>query len=301
MHFMNEPIKRSSDIEDISKKHIIAPLITWVVPYLVKMRLSPNAVSILGMLSGVTAAYLIHFHSVSPFYSLAGLLMLLVWHVMDGADGRVARLTGKQSNLGKIIDGICDYIVFFSLYISLALVLMDVYGASIWYLVVAAGIAHAIQAGAFEMQRQEFEFWGVGKKSAELPSIIDADERITKLNGFAKLAAIIDVNYTRMQYKVTGLEQDIRPSFYRYLEENPDKVDEFRAAYRKECAPKVLKWAVMSPHYRSALIVFSCLIGRPELYFVTEVVILSIIQIALVNSQRGFNRALVRKLVQENG
>ena len=297
MNFMNEPIKRSSDIEDATKKHIIAPLITWVVPYLVKLRLSPNAVSILGMLSGVTAAYLLHFHSLSPLYSLGALLMLLVWHVLDGADGRVARLTGKQSELGKIIDGICDYIVFTALYVSLTLLLTQSYGNTIWYLVVTSGFCHAIQAGAYEMQRQEFEFWGVGKKSAELPSLIGTEEKIAKLSGFAKLAAKIDIAYTRMQYKVTGLEQDIRPSFYRYLEENPDKVDEFRSNYRKECSPQVLKWAIMSPHYRSMLIIFSCLIGRPELYFVTEVVILSLAQLLLVKTQRNFNRELVKKLV----
>ena len=297
MNFMNEPINRSSDIEDASKKYIISPLITWVVPYLVKLRLSPNAVSILGMLSGVTAAYLLFFHGVSHLYTLAGLFMLLVWHVMDGADGRVARLTGKQSELGKIIDGICDYIVFTSLYVALAIVLAQSYGLTIWFLVVASGFCHAIQAGAYEMQRQEYEFWGVGKKSAELPSLDEAEEKIANLRGFAKFAAKVDIAYTRMQYKVTGLEQSIRPSFYRYLEENPDKIDEFRSNYRKECSPQVLKWAIMSPHYRSMMIVFSCLIGHPELYFITEVVILSFAQIILVKTQRNFNRELVKKLV----
>lgn len=294
---MNEPVKRSSDIEDLSKKYIISPLISWVVPYLVKLRLSPNAVSILGMVFGVSAAYLLYFHSVSVYYSIAGLFMLLVWHVMDGADGRVARITGKQSDLGKIIDGICDYIVFTSLYVSLALLLSQSYGPTIWYLVVAAGVGHSIQAGAYELQRQEFEFWGAGKASAELPSISSAEIKIAKLNGFAKLAARLDILYTRMQYKVTGLEREIRPALYQYLEESPDKTDEFRVAYRKECAPQVLKWAVMCPHYRSMLIVFSCLIGRPELYFITEAVILPITQIVLVKSQRKFNRTLVEKLV----
>lgn len=297
MNFMIEPIKRSSDIEDASKKYIIAPLITWVVPYLVKLNLSPNAVSVLGMLSGVAAAYLLFFHTLSPVYTVMGLFMLLVWHVMDGADGRVARLTGKQSELGKIIDGICDYIVFTSLYVALALVLVQSYGYSIWYLVVVSGFCHAIQAGAYEMQRQEYEFWGVGKKSAELPSLTGSEEKIAKLRGFAKLAAKVDIAYTRMQYKVTGLEQSIRPSFYRYLDENPEKTDEFRENYREQCSPQVLKWAIMSPHYRSMLIIFSCLIGRPELYFITEVVILSFAQIVLVKAQRKFNRELVQKLV----
>ncbi len=296
---MNEPIKRSSDIEDPSKKYIISPLITWVVPYLVALRLSPNVVSILGMLCGVVAACFLYLHTVSLYYSLAALLMLLIWHVMDGADGRVARITGKQSDLGKIIDGVCDYIVFASLYISLTLVLSVTYGPSIWYLAVVAGVAHSLQASAYELQRQEFEFWGAGKASAELPSLSDADERLARLSGFAKLAARVDIFYTRMQYWVTGLEQNIRPVLYQYLEENPEKTDEFRVAYRSECAPQVLKWAVMCPHYRSLLIVFSCLIGRPELYFITEAVILPMVQIVLVKRQQNFNRALIKKLVPQ--
>jgi phosphatidylglycerophosphate synthase len=32
------------------------------------------------------------------------------WHVLDGADGDLARMTGRASPQGELFDGICDYV-----------------------------------------------------------------------------------------------------------------------------------------------------------------------------------------------
>ena len=46
---------------------------------------------------------------------------------MDGADGQLARLTGKTSELGKAMDGLVDHLSFALVYIGLTLPAADVF------------------------------------------------------------------------------------------------------------------------------------------------------------------------------
>jgi len=298
---MSEPVRRSREIEDFSKRYVIAPLIDFVVPILVKLKISPNMVSIIGMLCGVSAAIILSHYNDSWHYSLMGLGMLIVWHVFDGADGRVARITNTQSEFGKIVDGICDYIVFIAVYIVLGMAVTMVYGPWAWLLVLAAGMMHAVQAGAYELQRQEFEFWGRGKKSAELPDLENVPPLPEGSSLWARLATGLGIGYAKMQYSFSGIDGEIRPSLYAHVDtlSGEEPVQSFRDTYRKLCAAQVLKWAIMCPHYRSYIIVFACLMKAPEIYFIAEALVLPLFHIYLVKNQNGFNATLLARIKAE--
>ena len=72
-----------------------------------RLGITPNAVSLLGMAFGILAAFA-YYHYRDLKWAIAGFVLMIAWHVMDGADGQLARLTNAQSELGKILDGICD-------------------------------------------------------------------------------------------------------------------------------------------------------------------------------------------------
>ena len=40
---------------------------------------------------------------------LLGFRLMLLWHVIDGADGDLARMKGTASATGELVDGVCDY------------------------------------------------------------------------------------------------------------------------------------------------------------------------------------------------
>ena len=294
---MTEPVRRSREIEDFSKQYIIAPAIDWVVPVFAKLRVSPNFVSVAGLLAGVFAAGFLTQYTTSYFYSLAALLMLLAWHVFDGADGRLARLTNTQSEFGKVVDGICDYVVFISIYCVIGWLLMAEYGANIWFLVVLAGLMHAFQAGAYEFQRQEFEFWGRGKKSAELPDLNAMKSLGKERSFFERFAHHLSIVYARMQYQFSGIKEEVRPAIYKHVEALDDvALEDFRVRYRFLSARQVLKWGIMCPHYRSFMIIGSFLIMQPELYLIIEAFLLPMVHIYLVHNQNKFNVDLVKRL-----
>ncbi len=72
----------------------------------VKTRLTPNQITCLALISGVSAGILVGFNQ---FFAAGSLL--LVSGILDVLDGTVARITNKQSPLGAFLDMIFDRIV----------------------------------------------------------------------------------------------------------------------------------------------------------------------------------------------
>ncbi len=153
------PTGRPPEIEEATNRWLIHPLARRLTPLLARLRVPPNAVSLAGMACGILAG-LAYNRCQDRRFALAGLLLMLLWHLMDGIDGQLARLTGTHSRFGKVLDGICDYVTFTAVYVGLAATLDRQQGGWIWLLVLAAGISHAAQAAAYEAQRQDYDFFG---------------------------------------------------------------------------------------------------------------------------------------------
>src|SRR6185312_656914 len=155
----NEPVRRAAEIEETTNLYVIHPVSTFLTPRFARLGVTPNAVSVAGMGFGVLAAFA-YYHYRGLRWAVAGFFLMVAWHVMDGADGQLARLTNAQSELGKILDGICDYVTFIAVYTDLAAALARDIGERAWLLAAAAGLFHAFQSAAYEAQRQEYSFWG---------------------------------------------------------------------------------------------------------------------------------------------
>ena len=109
-------------------------LATWLAPTPV----TPNMVSVAGAVMVIAAG--IFYTLVGGATGIAfGFALHLAWHVVDGADGDLARMTGRASPIGEVVDGLCDYGGHVVLYLLLAGLLDNVIGGWAWALAVAAG------------------------------------------------------------------------------------------------------------------------------------------------------------------
>jgi CDP-diacylglycerol---glycerol-3-phosphate 3-phosphatidyltransferase len=70
---------------------------------LIESRLTPNAISMVGLLGNLAAAVLVW----QGFYSLGG-IAFIVGSVMDTLDGRYARVSGKGTLFGAFLDSTLD-------------------------------------------------------------------------------------------------------------------------------------------------------------------------------------------------
>jgi len=280
----SEPVRRNSEIEDPTNLYFIHPVSNRLVPLFARMGISPNAVSCAGMACGIGAG-LAYFHYQEIRFALVGFFLMLAWHVMDGVDGQLARLTRSQSQVGKILDGICDYVTFTSVYASLALALSRQHGSWVWGLVAVAGIFHAIQSAVYEVQRQDYNFWAEGQKPVGSQPAGAMPARSAPVPLLQRIAHQLHRVYLGVQTLAIGVSGESRSKLGITLDANRERGVSVRRLYREMFAPALRRWSVMSANYRTlGLFVFTVL-RRPLDYFLLEIFGLTALMIVLLYRQ----------------
>ncbi len=276
-----EPVRRTLDIEDKTNLFLVHPLSNRLVPILADWHISPNTVSVCGMACGILAGFAYHEYK-TPAYAVLGFVLMIAWHVMDGADGQLARLTKTQSATGKVLDGICDYVTFTAVYVGLALQLSRLYGAWVWPVVAVAGLCHALQSASYELQRQDYDHWGYGRPSAA-PAKVEKQPP-GSASSIRQAAKILDRFYIGLQRLSTGVEKPLRQEMETAIAHGSDRAD-MQALYREVFAQRVRQWSIMSANYRTLGIFVFAAIGYPLYYFFWEIVGLSLLSVLLLSGQ----------------
>lgn len=273
-----EPARRLEEIEDPTNLWVVHPLSERLVPLLARAGVHPNAVSLAGMACGAAAGFAYH-RVHDPRAVVAGFALMLAWHVLDGADGQLARVTGKQSPTGKVLDGVCDYVTFTAVYGGLASALAREQGAWVWALVAASGACHAVQSALYETQRQDYLFWGWGRASAEVLPTHVAVAR----TGVGRVAAVLQGGYARVQAFGGGVSAADRRRIAAALDAPGGGA--VRGRYRAMFAGPVRRWCVLSANYRTLGLFAFAIAGVPLWYFGAEIVGLTVVLAVLLARQ----------------
>jgi phosphatidylglycerophosphate synthase len=296
MSAQTESAKRTWEIEEFTNRYLIHPVSGWFVTLFARADISPNTVSILGMIFGVSSA-LCFYHYHQPAMVFLGLFLMFAWHVMDGADGQLARLTGKVSDIGMVIDGICDYAAFIAIYLALTLALDDGGQWWIWGLGLFAGFSHAVQAIAFEFRRQEYDFWVHGKANARLRTLAEVKAANARAKPTWRLLGGLYYIYLKIQYGVAGIDGELTQRMeLAAMAEGDAKA--IRSLYRDINLPAVKQWTLLSANKRTFVIFLTCLLGYPIYYFLFEAVFLNIVLAYLLMEQRRYNIHLKSQLAR---
>lgn len=287
-----EPARRTSEIEELTNLYFIHPISARLVTIFSRLGISANAVSLTGMACGLLAGVAYHGYQ-TAWCALAGFGLMLAWHVMDGADGQLARLTNSYSELGKVLDGVCDYVTFTAVYVGLALVMSHTLGPWAWVVAAVSGICHAVQSATYEMQRQEYNFWGWGRKSAALPELTAPRPDMPLAQ---RLPDMLHRQYTRVQLWAAGGAVAFHKSFAGILATRPEHDAALRQRYREAFAPALRRWGVLSSNYRTLAIFIAALLKAPLLYFLFEIFGFSLILLILLGAQKARYRQFLQGL-----
>lgn len=95
-----------AESDGFTDRFIHRPCARLVARFLVVTPVTPNAVTLAGLVLGLGAAW--QFLDASPRSALLGLFLYALQAVADHADGELARLTGRQSVLGRWLDVSAD-------------------------------------------------------------------------------------------------------------------------------------------------------------------------------------------------
>lgn len=179
---------RYPEMQGLLDHWLYHPLSARLARLLARTGVTPNMVSIAGG-AAIVLAGVIYLQPGWPLAAIAGLIIHMSWHVLDGADGDLARLTGRTSAAGEIVDGICDYAGHIALYLMLAAAASTSWGWAAWALAVGAGASRVVQANFHETQRRRYLALVHGRDWIGTQQGPEAQTRLGKLGqGYVALA-----------------------------------------------------------------------------------------------------------------
>ncbi len=288
-------VKRTGEIEEPTNRYVIHPISRALVSVLARWDVRPNAVSVAGMVLGGAAAVAYYHYARWPA-ALAGFLLMVGWHVADGADGQLARLTGQTSETGKILDGLCDHVAFALVYVSLTLASAQALGAWVWGFAALAGLSHLVQASAYEFQRQSYDFWVHGKEAARIVMPEDLRRALVQKQGASRVFDGLYLAYLSLQHRIAGIEPALVAGLT--AARRNGRGGAVAEAYRAANLGLVRRWSLLCSNYRTLAIFAACLAGSPVYFFLFEVALLNPAFGVLRAAQASRNRALRAWLAQ---
>jgi len=279
--------KRPRELQDSLNFHLYHPLAWRLATLLARTPLTPNMVSVIGGCF-VVAAGIIYAQPWGWPGALLGMALHMTWHVVDGADGDLARITGRSSPLGELVDGICDYSSHIVLYSILGWLLSHQIGWISWPIMLAAGISHAVQANHCEVQRRQYQWWVY-----RLPWLRNSHKGATKtgrfgfaeiVSGYLNLASGMTPDALKVDAAVESAATD------------PAAGERIAAVARAEVVPLMPILKVLGPNPRAILLGFSMLAGSPLYYFIYQTVVLNGLLIVSVAKQNAAARRIAAKI-----
>ncbi|MBQ9386465.1 MAG: CDP-alcohol phosphatidyltransferase family protein [Bacteroidaceae bacterium] len=249
------------------------------------LNIHPNVVTVISIFLGVFAGFC-WWHTTLD-WTILGIAMLMLANFLDSADGQLARMTGKKTLWGRLLDGFAGDLWFASIYIFLAVRLTfepmpfgdgRVWGIWIWVLEFFSSIVfHSRQAGLADYYRNIYLlFHG---DNAELNDSRELAEQQSNTpwreRWFWKIWLFFYQNYTRSQEGMTPCFQKFRDAVRaKYGNEIPQELGQ---EFCRRTYP-VLKWTNISTFNTRAIALYiTLLVGEPWIYFVFELTVMNII------------------------
>ena len=233
----------------------------------------PNTVTILSMFIGAGSCVLFAHGSfyyegtAGILYNLAAIALLMVADILDCTDGQLARMTGKKSRVGRILDGLAGFTWFTPIYVAFVWRFYHYHSLEFGWLGIAdtptnVWIATAVVfvfgllsgfKGIASQQRladyyiQVHLFFLKGEKGSELDNRVRQQEIYDGMGpetpGYVRWFQKSYIDYTRKQEKVTPQFQrllSLLRSKFGSMDQVPQTVHE--DIHRSVAGADVLEW-----------------------------------------------------------
>ena len=171
---------KSMDTEEFLDIYFNRPIgYAWAL-FFKRFGVHPNVVTILSIILGMAAGVMFYFPDMK--HTLAGIFLLMWANHYDSCDGQLARLTGKKTRWGRMLDGFAGDLWFFTIYAAICLRLTNdplpfgigagegmTWGIYIWILALFSGtICHSKQCTLADYYRNIHLYFLKGTSGSEL-------------------------------------------------------------------------------------------------------------------------------------
>lgn len=278
---------KSQDTEEWLDVHFTRPLGLLWANFFNHFNIHPNVVTILSIILGAAAGVMFYFDDI--IYTIIGILLLVWANLYDSADGQLARMTGKKTRWGRILDGFAGDVWFFTIYAAICLRLQEQcipfthvkWEGWIWLLAALSGfIFHGKQCQLADYYRNIHLFFIKGKSGSELDSFTKLRAEMKQLSWKKDLVWMVFLyfygNYTKSQEKMTPKFQHLRATILRKYGNEPVPTA-LAQKFRKGSLPLMKYTNILTFNTRAIVLYIVLLIKEPWLYFVFELTVMNVL------------------------
>ncbi len=308
---MNEGLQstlKSSETDDWMDAHVIRPLAYQFVRLFARLGIHPNAVSIISMVIGALSS--LFFMHGSWFYegrsgvicNVIAVAMLVFAGILDCVDGQLARLSGKCTRLGRLLDGVATIAWYIPIYLLIIYRIYRYHSIEFGWLgleettvnvIIATIVVFVVvhisgyiccmsQSRTADYYIQAHLFFLKGEKGSELDNSESLAEAFANTDWkglyLDKLSQKSYINYTRLQESVTPHFQELMRMLREKYGSSDNIPAEFRERFHNYSLPIMRLNGLLTFNLRTAVLAICCIADVPFLYFIFESVALTILR-----------------------
>ena len=268
---------KSEDTEEWLDVHFTRPIGLVFALLWNKMDIHPNVITIVSIFLGVGAGWMFHYTDV--MHNVCGVLLLMFANFCDSTDGQMARITGKKTLIGRMLDGFSGDLWFTAIYLGIVFRLwhQNIHGTDIqwgiWGFVlcaIAGILLHSKQSSLADYYRQIHLFFLLGKDGSELDNYKQQRatyENLPKSDLLARVFYYNYANYCKSQEQRT-------PEFQKFFErwkQNPS--EDIRERLLAGSRPLMKYTNLLTFNTRAITIYVTCLLDCPWVYPLVEITV----------------------------
>jgi phosphatidylglycerophosphate synthase len=194
-------------VEEIVDLIIYRPLAFLLVISLYKTKIKPDHLTLSAMAIGIGAGF---------FYAkgtkqgcVIGSILYLFFNILDCSDGQLARIKKNGSSIGRILDGIADYVAAIAVYAGIAVGFSNSGGQPSHFLLLifAAGMSIIIQESQVDYFRTRFLDQVLERQNTFSDGIEEFRMEYEKIknqknNFFSRAVILVYLKYSQLQKRI---------------------------------------------------------------------------------------------------
>lgn len=245
-----------------------------------QLGMSPIGVTLLGGVFGLVAGHLYFYQNLAV--NVLGMILQMTANAFDNADGQLARLQNRESRLGRILDGVVDYVVWLGVYLHLILRYVAGGGtAGIWIVALVAMASHATQSAAADYARHAYLHFAKNRRELESSAQLRAEPAP---GPWSKLLRGLYVNLVWRQEKMSPALTKLRDEVGRHFSHQVP--DWLQSRYEDNAQPTLKWWRLFMANTRMAFLFLFLLLGQPVWFFWIEITVFNLLLIYLLSQQQ---------------
>ena len=263
-----------TEVEEVIDLILYRPLAFLLVISVYHTKIKPDHLTLAAMTMGIVGGCFYSFGTYST--CVIGAVFYILFNILDCSDGQLARIKKNGSSIGRLLDGIADYIAAIAIYTGIAIGYSGnpTQPSSMLLLTCLTGISIIIQESLVDYFRTRFLDIVLKRKNTFNEGLTEFTrdyETIKNEKGkwFKTTIVFIYLKYSQLQKILTSKKKRVKV------------FDATPAEYFNKNRLIIRFWVLMGPSAKITVLVLCSFFGRFDVFFWTVIVGLNILAVIL--------------------